>query len=180
MEVHCKIWRKCIFKDPTLYLGSRAFLAKTCSSPSMCNIIVFKAQHKTHTSTAHQDELPLVCNSCLDALTIIMFADSCHYKCGFHILIALTRNFKDKTFHQCCQLALVLITRLKGSCQFFQCFISWSQMKTKDSIFIKIQLWVRVGKGGQQTFIHHMHLNGSKTRKQIKGIPKCATFNKIP
>jgi len=78
---------------------------KTRSSPSMCNIIVFHAQQKMHTSAAHQDEMPLTYNGCLDALSITTFADSCHYKCGFHMLIALTQNFKDKTFHQCCQLA---------------------------------------------------------------------------
>lgn len=105
VEVHGRIRIKCTFKVPTLHSGSWGSLAKPCSSPSMCNIIVFNAQHKTHTSTAHQDEMSLICNGCLDALSVITFADSCHCKCGFHMLIALSQNFKDKTFQHCCQLA---------------------------------------------------------------------------
>lgn len=86
-------------------VGSKGSLATTCSSPSMCNIIVLNAQHKTHSSPAHQDKMSLIYNGCLDALSIITFADSRHYKSGFHMHIALAQNFKDKTFHQYCQLA---------------------------------------------------------------------------
>lgn len=165
MEVHVKIWRKWIFKDSTLHLDSRGSLAKASSSPSICNIIVFDAQHKIHTFRAHQDEMPLTYNGCLDALSIITFADSCHYKWGFHMLIALTQNVKDKTFHPCCQLAEFLSQDSEFLSIFFYNIPSLGVIwKQKNAIFIKKYLWGGTGRGGQQASIccNEMYENMNK------------------